>query len=150
MRPPSLLIVADRGRLLAYTVDRSVRTPVARLLESADFTEGHQRLGEQVTDKAGAFPVTGGGYHANAVAERTSLVAELDARAFRRLADRIMMLLRHHRPDAWAFAAPGEINGSILNGLHPAFRERLVQNLPRDLACVPPDELLRHFTRAKE
>jgi Protein required for attachment to host cells len=148
MKPPSLFVVADRGRLLAYAIDRSARAPAARLLDSADF-EGQQRLGQQVTDKAGAFPVAGSGGQANASAERMTLVAELEMRNFRRIAARITALLHEHHADAWSFAAPSEINAAIVKDLQPALRETLVQNLPRDLTRVPPGELLDHFARAK-
>lgn len=150
MKPPAFLVIADRGRLLAYAVDRTVRTPIPRLLEAVDFEEAHQRLGDQVSDKAGAFPVTAGGIHANAIAERMTLVAELETRGLRRVADRIATLLRRHRPESWAFAAPGEINGAILDALHAAYHSRLAQNLPRDLTRVPAGELLGHFSRALE
>ncbi|HWB59063.1 MAG TPA: host attachment protein [Chthoniobacteraceae bacterium] len=146
MRPPSFIIVADRGRLVAYSVDRSVRKPTPRVADTADFAEAHQRLAEQVTDKAGSFPISGAGVHANAASERNSLLAELDTRNFRHLAGRITSLLQHHRPEAWAFAAPAEINAAILEGVHPAFRVRLTHVLPRDLIHVPPGEILNHFS----
>ena len=149
MKIPSLLIVADRGQLLAYAIDRSTRMPSLRLIDSTEFAEGHQRLSEQVTDKAGAFPVTGSGGQANAAAERMTLVAELDTRTLRRVADRITALLKEHCVESWDFAAPAEINRAILNSLQPSLRERLAQNLPLDLTHVPSKELLGHFVRAK-
>jgi len=144
-----MLIVADRGCLRAYRIDRSTRDPVPRLSNAVDFPEGHQRLGNQVTDKVGSFPVMGSGGRASAATERMTLMAELEARTFRHVADRIIALLQQHRPDAWGFAAPGEINGAILEDIPSGFRERLVQNLPRDLTHVRPGELLGHFERAR-
>lgn len=149
MKIPSLIIVADRGHLQAYAIDRSARAPTPRLIDSKDFSEGLQKLSEQVTDKAGGFPNTGSGGYANAAAERMTLTAELEMRSFRHAAERIASLLREHRPDAWAFAAPSEINRAILDGLHPTLRDRLAQNLPLDLINVPADELLGHFARAE-
>ena len=148
MKPPAMLIVADRGCLRAYTIARSAREPVPRLLDAVDFPEAHQRLAEQVTDRAGSFPVAGGG-HASGTAGRMTLAAELDIRTFRQVAGRIMALLKQYRPDAWSFAAPAEINGAILDGVPSGYREQLVQNLARDLTHTPPGELLGHFERAR-
>lgn len=145
MKQAAFLIVADRGSLAAYEVDRTVKKPVARLVENKEFAESHLRLGEQVTDKAGAFPSAGG---ATAAAERLTLAAELDARSIRRLSEHIAEWLKKHRPASWAFAAPAEINGAILDGVHPAFRERLTLNVRRDFIHVPAADLMDHFAKA--
>ncbi len=142
---PSLVIVTDRGRFLAYSIDRSSHTPVPRLIESMDFVEGHMRLGEQVTDRAGSFPVTGSGGQANSAAERMTLVSELEMRSFRRVVERICAVLHEHRPESWAFAAPSEINGAILDGLPPAMKNRMDVNVKKDLVRVPPTELMSHL-----
>jgi hypothetical protein len=148
MNTPSFLILADRGHLLAYALDHSTRTPTPRLIDSMDFIEGHQRLSEQVTDKAGAFPAGNAG-QATATAERMTLMAELEMRTFRHVAERITKLLETHRPKSWAFAAPGEINGAIIDGLDPKLHARLTKNVARDLTNVPPGELLGHFDRVQ-
>lgn len=148
MKKPSLIIVADRGSLFAYEVDRKTRKPFPRLLQSVFFAEAHQRLSDQVTDRAGSFPVTGSGGTTNAAAERMTLVAELDTRTIRRVADEMSTILQRQRPEAWAFATPSEINGAILDHLPPAWRETLVENVTSDLIKVRPDALLDHFTSA--
>jgi hypothetical protein len=115
------------------------------LIDSSEFSEGRQKLSEQLTDKAGAFPAGNG--QATAAAERMTLTAELEMRTFRHIVERITALLREHHPETWAFAAPSEINGAILDGLDPALRGRLKQNLTRDLTRIPADELVEHFVR---
>jgi len=150
MKPYSFIILADRGHLRAYAVDRSASSPALRLIDSADFAEGLQKISEQVTDRSGRFPINGSGGHANSAAESMKLEAELEMRTFRKAAERITSLLREHRPNAWAFAAPSEINGEILDGLDPALRERLAQNLSRDLINVPAGEVQGHFARAEK
>jgi hypothetical protein len=140
-----LLIVADRGRLLAYAVDESPRGPAPILLNAVHFAEGQQRLGEQVTDKAGAFPMAGSGTHQNSAAERMKLVAELEMRTFRRAATCIAQLVKDLQPESWGFAAPSEINGAILDGIEPTVRARLAQNVARDLTNTPREKLLGHF-----
>lgn len=148
MKQATFLIVADRGSLAAYEVDRTVKKPVARLVENMEFAESHQRLGEQVTDRAGAFPMRGNAGGATAASERLTLAAELDARSIRRVAGHIATFLKKYRPVSWAFAAPAEINGAILDGVHPAFRERLALNVRRDFIHVPAADVLDHFLKA--
>jgi hypothetical protein len=145
MKLPSLLIVADRGQMLAYAIDEKRRGPVPRLIDSLEFSEGRQKLSEQLTDKAGAFPAGNG--QATASAERMTLTAELEMRTFRHIAERITTLFQERHPDTWAFAAPSEINGAILDELDPALRGCLKQNLTRDLTRIPADELVEHFVR---
>ena len=147
MTPPPFIIVADRGELKAYSVDRSTtRNAFPRLISGVRLREPHQRYAERFTDQAGAFPSGGTEGHGNSVAEKMTLVAEDETRTFRRIAGEITTLLKEHRPDRWAFAAPSEINGAILDGLAPDIREKLVQNLRRDLVKTDSTELLSHFT----
>ncbi len=142
-KAPPFLIIADRGRLIAYSLEKTVRGPAPRVVESIDFVEAHTRLGEQLTDKAGAFPAGHG--QATAAAERMTLETELDLRSFRVVADWITKLLEKHQPETWGFAAPSEINGAILDELRPELRQRLEKNVCRDLTKIPASELLAHF-----
>jgi len=129
--------------LIAYAVEKTVRGPAPHVVEAIDFVQAHKRLGEQVTDKAGAFPASHG--QATGAAERMTLETELDLRSFRAVADWITKLLDRHRPETWGFAAPSEINGAILDELRPELRQRLESNVCRDLTNIPAGELLDHF-----
>jgi hypothetical protein len=142
---PSFLVVADRGRLLSYVVQKNGHRATPRLVESLEMVEGRQHLRELVTDRMGAFPTGGTNGQGNSPAERMTLVAEISMRTIRNLANRILHLLKEHRPETWCFAAPGEINSTILDELPREWRDRLSQNLPLDLTRVPATELLEHF-----
>ena len=100
---------------------------------------------ELVSDKMGAFPTGGTNGQGNSAAERMTVVAEISMRTVRNLTTRITQLLQAHHPETWAFAAPGEINGVILDALPREWQDRLSQNLPLDLTRIPPTELLEHF-----
>jgi hypothetical protein len=144
-RIPEFLVVADRGRLLSYVVNKNGRRSTPRLIESLEMIEGRQQMRELVSDRMGSFPTGGTNGHGNSPAERMTLVAEISMRTVRNLANRIGELLRAHQPETWAFAAPGEINGIILDELPREWRDRLSQNLPLDLTRTPATELLEHF-----
>jgi hypothetical protein len=146
MKLPSLLIIADRGHFLAYSVKETPRGPSARLMVSNDLVDGQERLSEKLTDKAGAFPIAGTGGQANAAAERMTLTAELECRTFRDIAKRIETIVNEKQPESWGFAAPSEINGAILDGIDTRVHERLTQNLHRDLTRLPPQEMLHRFS----
>lgn len=144
MKTPSLLFIADRGKLLTYAPNASAEKPTLDLVDRVDLPEGKDRLGEQVTDRAGAFPIAGDG-SATSAAERMTLTAELEMRTFRDIAERIITLVEQRHPESWAFAAPSEINRAILDGLPAQTKQTLVQNLPLDLTNTPSGQLLDHF-----
>ena len=148
MKLPSILIVADRGHFLAYSVIETPRGASARLVESSDLIEGHERLSEKLTDKAGSFPISGIGGNANSSAERMTLAAELECRTFRDIAKRIETIVNDKQPESWGFAAPSEINGAILDGIDTKIHQRLTRNLHRDLTRLPPQEMLHRFSTA--
>ena len=100
---------------------------------------------ELVSDRMGSFPTGGTNGQGNSPAERNTLVAEISMRTVRNLAGRITQLLQAHHPETWAFAAPGEINSTIVDALPREWQNRLSQNLPLDLTRIPTTELLDHF-----
>ena len=133
---PELIIVADRGRMIAY---RNTGGTSFEVVDSMQIEEGRSKLSEQVTDNAGRFSsraTQGGG-----AAESMTLVAELDTRIFEKLAAAITALCATHKPRTWAFAAPSEINGAILDGLAAELKDRLRLNLDKDLTHFPAGKL---------
>ena len=142
---PSFLIVADRGRLLTYLVENTRRRAMPRLIESLELSEGRAQMRELVTDRMGAFPNAGTAGQGNSPAERMTLAEEFDLRNVRQLARRIGQLLEEHHPERWGFAAPGEINGPILDELASRWKSRLTHNLQLDLTRTPHTALLEHF-----
>jgi hypothetical protein len=158
MKPiPPFVVVADRGNLRAYILDNSHRTSALRLVQEVDFHEAHQRLGEMVTDKAGAFPKggpKGGGAAGRAVAssaaERLTLVNELESQNIRHVARTITNLLNEHRPESWGMAAPEGIFNAILEEVDRPLHKNLTCRVRRDLTNVAASKLLAHLDQAGE
>lgn len=147
MNTPSFIIVADRGELKAFVVDKSPagRSNFPRLVDSLFINESHQRYNEMFTDRAGGFPNAGSGGQGNSIAERMTLAAETETRTFQRLAQEMTIILKKHHPERWGFAAPSEINGAILDGVSQEYKKRLTVNLRQDLVNLPAGALLAHF-----
>ncbi len=143
---PSLIIVADRGHMTAYQCQT---TGALKAIESMDIAEGLQKISDLVTDQAGRFPSGSQGYRTSS-AESLPLEAELEVRTFRKIAHRIEQLCVATQPDTWAFAAPSEINGAILDMVDQEWRDHLVINLRLDLTGVPANQLTAHFTKARQ
>jgi len=144
---PPLVIVADRGHLKAFKpgAERGLQ-----LLHTTDFKEGLEKLSEQLTDQAGAFPDGGTMGHGTSTAERLTLVDEIDSRIFRRIGQVIDQLHSEHTPGPWALAAPSEINRAILSEISPSVRDSLALNLPLDLTNTPHGQLAEHFVRGRD
>jgi Protein required for attachment to host cells len=115
------------------------------MVAEVTFSEGHERLSQQVTDQAGSFPAAGTAGRGNAAAERMSLIEEMDAQNFRRVGNCINHVLSSHHPEDWGFAAPSEINRAILEFVKPEFTGTLAQNVPKDLTKVPAYEVVERF-----
>ncbi len=146
MKLPSLIIVADRGHLVAYRLSDSGRT---ERIESAEFVEGSRKLSELVTDQAGAFPTGSPGSPGTSHAERLPLEAELEMRSFRQIAAKVRELVDRENPVFWGFAAPSEINGAILDGLDDDCHRRLAVNLKLDLIHHPATEVAERFLSSR-
>src|SRR5438128_26472 len=131
MTPSSLVIVTDRGELKAYRVNETpTRGPSLQLVQAFNITDAHGRLVDKLSDLAGRFPVTNGaGAHhgAGSIAERTQLATEMDRRIHKELADQITKIVSSNGKEGWAFAAPAEIHGAIVDLLPAAVRGRNVE-----------------------
>lgn len=136
----TLLVVADRGTLKFY--DLGDGTEIPRLVGESHFEAARSRWEDRVTDDAGSFPSGVGG----ATAERMTAEAELETRAFRQIAGRIVQYLDASPAAQWAFAAPSEINSAIVDGLPSGIKGRLVRNLSLDLTNVPAGQLWKHLS----
>lgn len=140
---PSLIIVTDRGHLIAYRYDDSGQM---HRIDSATFAEGNQRVSEIVTDQAGAFPTPGG--LATGSVESMPFLAELEMRCFRQIAAKIREIIDREQASCWAFVTPSEINGAILDDVGDSYLQGLAINLKRNLTNVPQDELKVHLEKA--
>lgn len=139
---PSLVIVADRGKLIAY---RTTETGSLEVIETASFKEGKQKVSEMVTDQSGAFPVSGS--TGTAAYESMTMLAELEVRSFRHIREKIAEILGSEKPFSWGFATPSEINKAVLDDLEARHLDRLQTNLKLDLVNSRPDAILKAFLK---
>ena len=143
MNIPSIIIVANRGHLVAY---RKTDNGALEAIDADSFAEGTSKISEIVTDQSGAFPMTGG--FGTGSYESLPLVNELEARSFRKVADKIGAVLDSHTPSWWGFASPSEINGAITDHLDERHRSKISINLKLDLTNSPKDDVYRRFEKA--
>jgi len=137
---PDLLIVADRGRLIAY---QTTESGWLEMIDSARFKEGNQKVSEMVSDQSGAFPIPGG--VATGAYESMPMLAELEVRSFRRIREKIVEILSRETPACWGFATPSEINGAVLDDLDKTYHAILGINLRLDLTNSLPSQILKAF-----
>ncbi|MDB6076074.1 MAG: hypothetical protein JWO89_3714 [Verrucomicrobiaceae bacterium] len=146
MKPmPSLIILADRGNLIAY---KTVSPGRLEKTESLDLVEGREKISEQYADKAGNFAmgsqVQGGG-----TAERFLMEEELEKRILTTIARLITEICGKEGAQSWGFAAASEINEAILEHVSPTLRARLTVNVRKDLTNTPAKEVAEHFSSAE-
>lgn len=143
MNIPSIIIVANRGHLIAY---RKTDNGALEAIDADSFPEGTLKISEIVTDQSGAFQMTGG--VGTGSYESLPLVNELEVRSFRKVADKIGAVLDAHKPSWWGFASPSEINGAITDHLQERYRSKISINLKSDLTNSPKDDVYRRFEKA--
>lgn len=142
---PPLIILADRGKLIAY---RTTGTGSLEVVETVSFKEGNLKVSEMVTDQSGAFPVSG--RTGTAAYESLPMLAELEVRSFRGIREKIVEILASEKPRSWGFAAPSEINGAVLDDLEDRHCERIRTNLKLDLVNSRPDAVLKAFQKDRD
>lgn len=145
MNLPSLIVVTNRGNLVAYR--RNERGSLDKV-DSETFSEGADKISELMTDQAGAFPVGTG--PATASFESLPLKAELQNRCFRQIAEKIRDIIDREKPGRWGFATPSEMNGAILDGIGEEYLRKLDTNLKLDITNFPAGEVLKRFQKAAE
>ena len=142
---PPVLIVTDRGRLVAYRYEEGDRP---RVITTAEFEEGNSKLSELVTDQAGAFPNTGS--VGTSAAERLPLEAELEVRCFRKIAETIHEVLAQEKVARWGLAAPSEIHSAVVDFLGGEEVATLALQVKRNLVNSPSVDVMRAFEKASE
>lgn len=148
MASTPLMVVADRGILKAFEVRQTNHGPSPQLIAETNLRSAREHYRDKLTDQAGAFPSTGSGGNANAIAERPSMEIEEDARLFRSIAQQIEALIRQHQPLSWSFAAPAEINPHILEQIPSDLRKILIENVKRDLTKTRVADFSNHFGKS--
>jgi hypothetical protein len=150
MTIPPFIIVADRGSVKSFSIEQTPsRGAAPRLVDAFHVSSAPERYEDRFSDQAGGFPNGGSGGQGNSTAERTTLDAELDARACREVADHLQIELLENHPKAWGFAAPAEIASAVLDHVQPGFMKTLRCVVHRDLVKVGAQELMQQFAAAK-
>lgn len=141
---PPILVIADRGHLVAYRIgeDESLSA-----ISTEEFAEGNQKISDVVTDQAGSFHNPGSSGVSSG--ESLPLVAELEVRSLRRIGETIRSLITREKVTRWGLVAPSEINGAILDHVGKLHAELVSFNLKRDLVNVPKNQLLGHLRKAQ-
>lgn len=137
MTTSSLIILADRGGLKAYTVTETpTRGPRLRLIEHFRITGMERKL---------PFNVESSQRHVLFISDWTGLEAETNCRVCKKLAERIAKIVRTKGEGGWSFAAALPIQNAIVDLLPVAIRERIVEHVPSDLMKIAPAKLPSHF-----
>jgi hypothetical protein len=137
MTPASLVIVADRGGLKAYSVTETpTRGASLRLVEDFQITG---------LERALPFNVEASQHHVILTKDWPALETETDHRIWKRLADRITRVVEAKSGEGWSFAATPAIHQAVVELLPVAIRERIVEHVPSDLMKTEPAKLQSHF-----
>jgi protein required for attachment to host cells len=131
MTPTSLIIVADRGSLRAYRVQKTAtRGPHLELVQAFE-----------VIDVMDAVSTR----HETPMTNWPQLEAEMDRRVCKELAAEIAKTVERKAGEGWSFAAPESIHKKIVEQLPPEIRKRIVEHVESDLVKLSPAALQSHF-----
>jgi hypothetical protein len=137
MIPCSLVILADRGGLKAYSVTETpTRGPSLRLVDDFQITGMEREL---------PFNVESTQRHVILTSDWMGLEAETNCRVCKQLAERIAKVVRAKRAEGWSLAAEPAIHKMVVDLLPVAIRERIVEHVPSDLMKIAPARLSSHF-----
>jgi Protein required for attachment to host cells len=131
MTASSLIIVADRGSLRAYSVQETPnRGPHLKLVQAFEITDVMNAASTRHTTPMTDWP---------------QLEAEMDRRICKELATEIAKIVECNPGRGWSFAAPKSIYAKIAEHLPREIQERIVEHVESDLVKLPAAALLSHF-----
>jgi hypothetical protein len=142
----TLVVVADLSCLKAFKLDHHEpnRPPRLEPVDIFENPDGHQHLGEQVSDLSGRF-TRGDGGGAMSDGERHNIQLERRKRLVRSLAQRLNSLARGPEIEACFLAASKEINHQLIEELEPTVRAKIQKSLSADLTKLDRAEILSRF-----
>lgn len=157
------IVTLDHGHLRIYAERRAPGqlNPALEQVEAMDFPQGRKSANERDTDQAGRFgsskhqsaaqgaPGQAGfsatGRSGMSIDERLPMQREESRRRAKELAAEVDAFF-NQRPDAtWDFAAGPELNGTVLELISPAVRQRVRRTVAKDLVNQRVDEVRAHF-----
>ncbi|MEJ2684112.1 MAG: host attachment protein [Candidatus Sulfobium sp.] len=141
-----IIFVVDLGHFKAYRISDTPTGPKIDLIESCDYVDAHGKLSEKVTDRAGRFGLGRGKEGAaKGYGEPHNMALEGEKRLLKLIAEDISAVLGREKCGRWYLAAPGEINGRIIDNLAPGLASGMGKNVPSDLTKIKKAELLSYF-----
>jgi hypothetical protein len=153
------VVTADHGHLRIYAERNAPgqKAPALDQVEAMDFPQGKRSFAERETDMAGRFasskhqgaaPGSPTARTGMSIDERLPTQREESRRRTREIAAEIDSFLQRHRDASWDFAAGPELNGTLLEVLSPAVRQRLRRTVTKDLVNQRGEEVRAHFAGA--
>jgi hypothetical protein len=131
MTASSLVVVADRGSLRAYSVEETpTRGPHLKLIQAFEVTDVINAPTMRRRTPMSAWP---------------ELEAEMERRICKELATEIAKIVESNLGEGWSFAAPESIYAKIVEQLPPGIRERIVEHVESDLVKLLAKALPSHF-----
>ncbi|HAM52178.1 MAG TPA: hypothetical protein DCP92_16360 [Nitrospiraceae bacterium] len=143
----TIVITVDLGHFKAYSITRDpLGRPIIDLIESYDSLEGHGKLADKLSDRAGRF--TGGGGKdevAKGYGELHHLESETRKKLEKMIAMDINALIEKERPENWYLAAAERISKEVVKNLDPKIKAKMDKNISVDLTKTSKSEILSHF-----
>lgn len=142
-----ILIVVDQGHFKAFKVTKAqMESARVTLIESHDAIDAHSKLGEKLSDRAGRFK-RGDGQRKDAkgYGEPHNIKTEGEKRSTKLIAHDINSLISNEGYPKWDLAAPGKINGQIIEHLAPNVKEKLGKSITVNLTKTAKSKILSYF-----
>jgi hypothetical protein len=157
------IVTLDHGHLRIYAerMPPGQYTPSLEQVEAMDFPLGKHSYTDRDTDQAGRF---GSSKHQSAgqgaagqadysatgrsgmsIDERLPMQREESRRRAKELAAEIDSFFKKRPEASWDFAAGPELNGTVLELISPAVRQRVRRSVAKDLVNQRLDEVRAHF-----
>lgn len=141
-----VVIAVDRGHFKAYRVTKNpFESERVDLVKSFDTLNGHEKMGEVLSDQAGSFGLQGGKGGVKGYGEPHNLELEGEKRASRQIARMIGDVIIREKCKAWYLAAPQAINSQILEYLDQPVREKMEKNVSANLTKIGKAEIMEYF-----
>lgn len=141
-----IIFTVDLGHFKAYRMFRNpMESTRIELIKSYDTIEGHEKMGDLLTDQAGRFGLAGGKSGVKGNGEAHAVSTENIKRIMKKIAGNIVSVLDSEQCQGWYLAAPKAVNNQILDSLDRKVRSRLDKNVPADLTKMSKTEILRYF-----
>jgi hypothetical protein len=142
-----LIVAVDIGHFKAYKLTKEpMESARIKLIENYDSLEGHGKISEKMSDRAGRFGTVGsknGISTGSGEAHNTEL--EHSKRMLKLIARDINSLILKGNYDGWYLAAGKKINGQIVENLDPTVKAKLEKNISSDLTKADKSAILGHF-----